>query len=112
MSADSIVEGIINYLKTHGLIGLLPEIAEKLTRESYSQVDPHLATVVTAVPLMTKQKEALSRSLSEVFGQKIRIKTKQDPSIIAGMRITIAGKVIDTTFLKELKELKQVVNYD
>ncbi len=112
MNADVIVAEFISYLKTRGLIDLLPEIAEKLTRESYSQVDPNLATVVTAVSLKNSQKQLLSQQLSRAFGRKIRIKTKIDPTIIAGMKIIIGGKVIDTTFSTRLKDMDEVINYD
>ena len=112
MSADIIVAGIIEYLKSHGCLDLLPAVAEKLTRESYSQIDPYQATVVTAVPLTAAQKQAITNSLSRTLGHKIKLKTKNDPLIIAGMKIFIAGKIIDSSYLKQLQDLNQEINYD
>jgi F-type H+-transporting ATPase subunit delta len=112
MNADVIVAEFISYLKTRGLLDLLPEIAEKLTTASYTQVDPYLATVVTAVALKTSQKQLLAQSLSKIIGHKIRLRTRLDPTVVAGMKIIIGGKIIDTTFSTQLKDLSQVINYD
>jgi len=112
MTADTVVRALIDYLKAKHQLGLLPEIAQALTQASFTQTDPDLATVTAAVPLNLRQKRALQSALSGIFGRPVRLKTALDKNIIGGLRITLGGKVIDTSLKEQLTQLNEAIVYD
>ena len=52
-------------------------------------------SVVTAVPISTAQRAALTAVLSRRIGANIILETSVDPAVIAGMVVTIGDRVID-----------------
>ncbi len=112
MSADDLVRAVIDYLKSKNQLDLLPAVAEKLTEAGFTAADPNLATVTSAVALETKQKQSLKNTLSQIFNRPIRLKTLVDPGLLAGLRISLGGKVIDTSLSRQLNELNETIIYD
>lgn len=112
MIVDDLVGAVITYLKGKKQLELLPQVAEALTQASYVAVDKDLGTVTTAVPLAAGQKNRLSQTLAKICHRPIRIKTLVDPEIIGGMKISLAGKVIDTSLNKQLNDLNETLLYD
>jgi len=109
---DSIVEGFLSYLEEEKLLDLLPEVAKKLSQQSFVRIDPNLAVVSSSVKLDKKQTDQIKQHLSRYLNRSIRIKAKIDKSIIAGLKIEVAGQMIDSTVNRKLKELKTQVIYD
>ncbi len=109
---ETIVDSIIEYLSSSQSLDLLPEIAKKLTEKSWVKIDPNLALISSAVKLSTVQQALVKKTLSQHFHRPIRIKTKLDPAIIAGLKINVAGKIIDATLNHRLESLKDQVIYD
>lgn len=109
---NAIVDGIVDYLKSVKSLDLLPDVAQKLLEESWVKVDNSLAQVFSRVKLTAGQIKSIKIYLSRHFGQAVRVKTKIDPSIIAGFRINIAGRTIDATVNRNLEELRKKVIYD
>ena len=109
---DSIVNGILSYLQEKKALDLLPEVAQSLIKQSFLKIDPNLAIVSSSVKLDSSQRQQIKASLSKLYQRPIRLKTKLDRSIIAGLKIEIAGQVIDATLNRKLVDLKHQVIYD
>jgi F-type H+-transporting ATPase subunit delta len=109
---DLIVRGILDYLTSIKSLDLLPAIARRLEAESWIKVDPDLAQVYSRVKLSEKEISQISRRLSGYFQRPIRVETAIDPEIIAGLKIVVSGKTIDTTVNRRLEELKENLSYD
>ena len=109
---DSIVEGFLKYLEDNQVLELLPEIADQLSTQSFVRIDPNLAIVSSKINLSSDQQKNLKLKLSKSFNRPIRLKTKIDSSIIAGLKIEIDGQVIDATINQKLAKLKDQVTYD
>lgn len=109
---ETIVEAIIEHLTKSQSIDLLPEIAKKLTEKSWVKIDPNLALISSAVKLSKGQQDLVKRTLAHHFKHQIRVKTKIDPTIIGGIKINVAGKIIDATINRHLESLKEKVIYD
>ncbi len=109
---DSIVDGILDYLKDQEALDLLTDVAEELTQRSWSVVDPNLAIIFSKIKLSESQLDEIKKSLSSYLGRPIRLKTRLDKDIIAGFKIEVAGTIIDATVNKKLNELKNKVIYD
>ena len=112
MNANDLVRAVIDYLKSKNQLELLPEVAEKLTQAGFTATDPNLATVTSAVALEAKQKKALTNTLAQIFDHPIRLKTIVDPTLIGGLRISLGGKVIDTSLSGQLNQLNETIIYD
>lgn len=108
---EIIVDSIIEYLSSSQSLDLLPEIAKKLTEKSWVKIDPNLALISSAVKLSTVQQALVKKTLSRHFDRPIRLKTKIDPAIIGGLKINVAGQVIDATLNHHLESLKDQVIY-
>jgi len=109
---NAIVNGIVSYLEDNQSLDLLPLIAQELVKQSWVRIDPNLAVVSAAIALDAKQQANIKAHLSEILKRPIRLKTQVDKSIIAGLKIEIAGQVIDGTLNRQLQDLKQQIIYD
>jgi F-type H+-transporting ATPase subunit delta len=108
---DAIVEGIISYLEDNKSLDLLPEIAQKIVKQSWVRIDPNQAFVHSRISLTKPQKQKIQQILSKHLKRPIRIKNLVDRNIIAGLKISVAGQVIDGTINTKLKQLKNQVVY-
>jgi F-type H+-transporting ATPase subunit delta len=61
-----------------------------------------VAEVVAAQPLTEGQRARLSVALRRIYGRDIRINLDVDPEVIGGLRIEVAGELIDNTVLTKL----------
>ena len=112
MIVDDLVRAVIDYLKSKNQLEPLPQVADKLTQAGLLATDPNLATVTSAIALDLKQKQSLKNTLSKIFDRSIRLKTVVDPGLLAGLRISLGGKVIDTSISAQLKDLNETIIYD
>ena len=61
-------------------------------------------SVVSAFPLLASQQEQLQRKLQELLGQKVVLEEKVDPSMIAGLTITLGNLVLDGSLALKLRK--------
>jgi F-type H+-transporting ATPase subunit delta len=61
-----------------------------------------VAEVMAAQPLTEGQRARLSVVLRRIYGRDIRINLDVDPEVIGGLRIEVAGELIDNTVLSKL----------
>ncbi len=64
-------------------------------------------TVTTAVELSVGARKALLAKLDAVFGKKIILETRVDPSVLGGMRLECAGKRYDGTVRDRLSRIER-----
>lgn len=65
-----------------------------------------VATVVTAHELSDATRTSLVEKLSARIGRPVSLREKVDPSIIGGIRISIAGRVLDGTVSSQLDAVR------
>ena len=111
MIARDLVRAVLDYLAGRKQLALLPQVAEALAEAALIRTDPDLATVTTAIPLSGEQKLRLKTTLKQVFGRPVRLNSRVDPGLIGGLRIGLAGRVIDLSLEKQLDELQETVLY-
>jgi F-type H+-transporting ATPase subunit delta len=66
-----------------------------------------IAEVVTASPLSAAQITRLTSALTNLYGRAIRTAVEVDPEIVGGLKITVAGEVIDGSVFGRLATVKQ-----
>jgi|GEM_PF-2118289 len=63
--------------------------------------------VVSAAPLTAAQQEALQRKLIARAGKRVHLACRTDPSLIAGLRISSGGVVMDTSVKRQLADMRE-----
>lgn len=76
-------------------------------RDKRAAVQP--ATVTSAVPLDEQQVMALTQALTQRTGCTIRLQRVVDPTLLAGMVITLGDQVIDASARATLDELRETM---
>ena len=65
-----------------------------------------VAVVTVAQPISDKQLTRLEKSLAAAYGQSLKLNIEIDTAILGGVRVQIAGDVIDGTLSSRLNEAK------
>jgi len=63
------------------------------------------AQVTSAVPLPRDLAEELHARLERLTGKKVQLETREDPSIVGGLIVTVGGKILDGSLRHRLEEL-------
>lgn len=66
-----------------------------------------IAKVFTTVPLTEPQKDKIKEKLESVTGKQILIESEIKKELLGGLYIEVDGQVIDNTFSKKIKEIRQ-----
>ena len=91
---------LVNFVKLLCERGLLWEYAgccEEFARRYDVDHNIARAEVTSAVALTEQQTEALTRKLEKISGKNIRLTARTDPSVLAGLRVELEGKLLDGT---------------
>ncbi|MFI7589665.1 F0F1 ATP synthase subunit delta [Spongisporangium articulatum] len=68
-----------------------------------------VAEVVAAVDLKPAQRTRLAASLQRIYDREIRLNVTVDPEVIGGLRILVAGELLDSTVLAKLGRAKRAL---
>jgi F-type H+-transporting ATPase subunit delta len=100
--AQLLVMQAVNFAHKTSFSQLLRNYGEVLAE----QANRKTATVSVARPLSEKQLQELKGKLSKAFDSELIINQEVDESIIGGMRIQVAGEVIDATVASKLNNAR------
>ncbi|MDQ7011185.1 MAG: ATP synthase F1 subunit delta [Mariprofundaceae bacterium] len=92
-----------------GKATLLPEIAallEEMIRQAESEVE---AEVVAAVKLDAELQKKVAGALTRLVGRKVRLKVREDASILGGLIINVGDRKIDYSLRTRLTELHRAL---
>ncbi len=67
------------------------------------------AKISSASGLSNAELDLIKSQLERIFKQAIEVTSIEDANLIAGQRINVAGKVIDSSIQSKLKQLKQLL---
>jgi F-type H+-transporting ATPase subunit delta len=65
------------------------------------------ASVQSAQPLSPAQSEALVSALARRTGKTVKLRWRQDPSLLGGVKAQVGSTVYDASILGQLRQLKQ-----
>jgi F-type H+-transporting ATPase subunit delta len=68
-----------------------------------------VATVTVAQALSDSQQAQLEKSLSRDYGNDLRLNIEIDPAILGGIKVQVAGEVIDGSVANRLKQAKMML---
>lgn len=81
------------------LLHLCDEVAERNQRG--------VATVKTAAPLSTTQRDRLAALLERAYGHAVQVREVIDPEVIGGLRVEVGPEVVDATVLSRLADARR-----
>jgi F-type H+-transporting ATPase subunit delta len=101
--------GLVKFIVAQGRARQLPQILEGLSQLAAEARNTVVAEVRSAVPLDSKQRDRLEKSLSKATGKKVEVKVIVDPSLIGGVVTKVGDTVIDGTIKRRLEQLREQV---
>lgn len=101
-SAELLVMQAVHFAHKTSISQLLTNYGEVLA----DQANRKIATVSVAKPLSDKQLKELQKQLSKAFDTELNINQEVDETIIGGMRVQVAGEVIDATVSGKLTKAR------
>lgn len=90
-------------------IELAPSLLEFYRADFYASENVELAEVQAAKKLSDSEISEIKALLEKSFKKTIEISESNDESLVAGMKIKIANKVIDSSLKTKLKQLKSLL---
>jgi len=105
---NPLVLNLVYVLLARSRLDMLPDIAVEYQRlvDSYRGIER--AEVTTAVPLDDEARRNLSQKLSDITGKKVIIEPEYvDTSLIGGVIVRVAGKLLDGSTRGKLAALKK-----
>jgi F-type H+-transporting ATPase subunit b len=108
--AGSALEARIIEVTLEELEKLPPERFEALRKNAEQTTD--LVQVTTAYPLTEAQRRALQQALEQLFALNARYDFRQDPELIAGLRISVGPYLVRANLHEELQLFMEAVHAD
>jgi F-type H+-transporting ATPase subunit delta len=68
-----------------------------------------VANVTVASPLSDQQVAALESALTKSHGHALRLNIEVDPAILGGVKVQIAGEIIDGSVANRLKQARMML---
>lgn len=90
------VDAVADELAAAGRSAWLPRVLAAFERLSHEREGGMHATVETPEPLTAAQRKELAERLG-VSADKLRIEERLDPSLLAGMRVTVGDRTVAQT---------------
>ncbi len=97
---------VIDRNGTDALNGVLSHFAEIAEAERGIVV----AEVITAMELTDATRSSLVEKLSAAMGRPVSLREKVNPAIIGGIRISIAGRVLDGSIASQLDAVRSALS--
>ena len=104
---------LVNFIKLLCEKNLLREFGgcqEAFQRRYYAAHNIAEAVVTSAASLSKEQEELLKKKLETMSGKTVVMELKTDPSVLAGVRVELDGKLFDGTVKGRLAELSRRIS--
>lgn len=103
--ARGFVEGVVAHLKRSGKAPINPKVQTLLLKMSAAAKREHQAVVESAVKLEAREVQIIARILSGISGHEVSLNALVNPSLIGGIKVTMADWVMDLTLASELGQM-------
>jgi F-type H+-transporting ATPase subunit delta len=101
---------IVTLAVERGMTGDLGELARVFSETAEAERGIVVAEVTTAIELDDALRDKLVTRLTDAMGRPVRLRERVDGSILGGIRINVAGRVLDGTVLSRLGDVRQALS--
>jgi F-type H+-transporting ATPase subunit delta len=109
-AVDPAVLSIVQVVVETGHVDSLAEVATAFSSLMEEQLGVVPAVVTTAVPLTDALRTSLSAKLEASLGKRVVLRETVDPSILGGIIINVAGRVLDGSLRKQLNGMRTALS--
>lgn len=106
MSLSPITEKFISMLIKRNRLGILPSILAEVESIQIQKGGGLIGELVSAVPLDAGTVTTIAQAISKKLNKTVRLKEKVDPTLIAGLRVTVGGTTFDGSVRTKLNKVK------
>ncbi|MFZ9595016.1 MAG: ATP synthase F1 subunit delta [Bdellovibrionia bacterium] len=89
-----------------GRLSLLPDMVQAFHAFRLEKEGSISGQLVVAEPISAEEMDSLSSALSKKFGKKVLFQVSLDPSLLAGLKVTVNGVTYDGTLRSQLQKLR------
>jgi F-type H+-transporting ATPase subunit delta len=100
---------IVTLMVERGLADSVGDLARVFGETAEAERGIVVAEVTTAIELDDALRKKLVARLTEVMGRPVSLRERVDGSILGGIRINVAGRVLDGTVLSQLGNVRQAL---
>jgi F-type H+-transporting ATPase subunit delta len=100
---------IVTLLVERDHVALLGDVARLYSAISETERGIIIADVTTAVPLEDAQRAPLTEKLAASFGRPVSLRETVDGSILGGIVIKVAGRVLDGSVASQLDSVRRAL---
>jgi F-type H+-transporting ATPase subunit delta len=87
-------------------LAIIPDLHQLFEEAVLAEQGIVFADVTTAEPLDDAGQEIVRQQLSKIVGKEVRLRLKQDPSIIGGIVALVGDQLIDGSVINQLRRLR------
>jgi len=99
-------EKFLSLLIRRNRLQSLPDILREVESIQAQKEGGLIGEVVSATPLDAATVSAIAQAISKKMNKKVSLKEKVDPSLIAGLRVTVGGTTYDGSVRAKLNRVK------
>ena len=96
----------LSLLAKKGRMSLMPQIHQAFVSVRLAQEGGISGNLVSAEPMSDSDVDALAKAFSQKLGKKVAFQVSTDPSLLAGIKVTVNGTTFDGTLRSQLQKLR------
>ena len=106
---NPLVRKFLGLLARKGRLAILKDILSALDRVRLEAEGGILAQAVSADPMTQKDVQELAEAFGKKLGKKVEFEVSTDPTLLAGLKITVNGVTYDGTLRSQLEQMKEQI---
>ena len=99
----------LGQLAVKNRVSILSALAEEFSLLADKRAGIEQVTITAAVPLSSSDREQLDQRLRSLLGRQVDLHVRQDPRLLAGVKIQIGSMAYDSSLRARLGALKTVL---
>lgn len=107
MNLTPMSERFIAMLMKRNRLEILPLVLTEVEKIQVQKNGGLVGELVSAIPLDGAVISSISQAISKKMNKTVRLKEKIDPSLIAGLRVTVGGTTFDSSIRTKLDKVKE-----
>lgn len=100
---------IVTLMVERGMTDQLGGLARAYSEIAEAERGVVIAEVTTAIELDDALREKLVKRISSAIGRPVVLRERVDESILGGIRVSVAGRVLDGTVASQLEHVRQAL---
>lgn len=104
------VSQFLSMLAARGRLAMMPEVRDVFSDVRLAAEGGVTGKLESAEPMTDADVRSLAESFSRKLGRKVAFRVSTDPSLLAGVRVTVSGVTYDGTLKAQLDQLRDKIS--